>query len=132
MDLQTLRQPGWQNETVFYQIYPLGFCGAPLENDGAAVNRIQKVKEWIPHLKKLGVGAVYFCPVFDSDRHGYDTRDFRKIDCRLGSNEEFQEVCGATRWQGTMMDTGLRPTAPPTAWAETRARLSAKRAAICP
>ena len=90
MDLQTLRQPGWQNETVFYQIYPLGFCGAPLENDGAAVNRIQKVKEWIPHLKKLGVGAVYFCPVFDSDRHGYDTRDFRKIDCRLGSNEEFQ------------------------------------------
>ena len=100
MDLQTLRQPGWQNETVFYQIYPLGFCGAPLENDGAAVNRIQKVKEWIPHLKKLGVGAVYFCPVFDSDRHGYDTRDFRKIDCRLGSNEEFQEVCGALHQEG--------------------------------
>ena len=100
MDLQTLRQPGWQNETVFYQIYPLGFCGAPLENDGAAVNRIQKVKEWIPHLEKLGVGAVYFCPVFDSDRHGYDTRDFRKIDCRLGSNEEFQEVCGALHQEG--------------------------------
>ena len=70
---QNLRQPGWQNETVFYQIYPLGFCGAPLENDGQTVNRIAKVKDWLPHLVKLGVGAVYFCPVFDSDRHGYDT-----------------------------------------------------------
>ena len=92
---QNLRQPGWQNETVFYQIYPLGFCGAPLENDGQTVNRIGKVKEWIPHLAKLGVGAVYFCPVFDSDRHGYDTRDFKTIDPRLGSNQDFKEVCQA-------------------------------------
>ena len=24
----------WAYESVFYQIYPLGFCGAPFENDG--------------------------------------------------------------------------------------------------
>lgn len=77
----------------FYQIYPLGFCGAPKDNDENTVNRIAKVSEWIPHLKKLNINAVYFGPVFESDRHGYDTRDYSKIDCRLGSNEDFKNVC---------------------------------------
>ena len=90
----------WAQSAVFYQIYPMGFCGAPFENDGVQVNRIQKVKEWIPHLEKLGIGAVYFSPVFESDTHGYDTRDFKKIDCRLGSNQEFQEVCAALHQAG--------------------------------
>lgn len=37
--------------------------------------------------------AVYLSPIFESDRHGYDTRDYRKIDCRLGTNEDFAKVC---------------------------------------
>ncbi len=86
-------KPGWQKETVFYQIYPIGFCGAPLQNDGKTVSRILKVRDWVPHLQKLHVGAVYFSPVFESDAHGYDTRDYRKIDCRLGTNEDFKQVC---------------------------------------
>ena len=36
----------WANESVFYQIYPLGFCGAPKENDGVLVNRIGKIAAW--------------------------------------------------------------------------------------
>ena len=83
----------WAYESVFYQIYPLGFCGAPFENDGVEKPRIRKVEEWIPHIRKTGADAIYFSPVFESDTHGYNTRDFRKIDCRLGSNEDFAEVC---------------------------------------
>ena len=83
----------WAYESVFYQIYPLGFCGAPFENDGVEKSRILKVKEWIPHIREIGADAIYFSPVFESDTHGYNTRDFRKIDCRLGSNEDFAEVC---------------------------------------
>ena len=56
---------------VVYQIYPLGFCGAPKE----------------------GITSILFNPVFESDRHGYDTRNYTKIDCRLGTNEDFQKVC---------------------------------------
>lgn len=85
----------WANEQTFYQIYPLGFCGAPKENDGGVVPRIRKVLDWCDYLDGLGVGAVYFSPLFESDRHGYDTRDYRKIDCRLGGNEDFAAVCGA-------------------------------------
>ena len=84
----------WANESVFYQIYPLGFCGAPFENDGVQEHRINKVTDWIGHMSKLGINAIYFSPVFESDTHGYNTRDFRKIDCRLGTNEDFAKVCG--------------------------------------
>lgn len=90
----------WAFESVFYQIYPLGFCGAPEENDGVTCPRILKVLDWIPHLKRLGIDAVYFSPVFQSDRHGYDTRDFRQLDCRLGRNEDFRRVCGALHENG--------------------------------
>jgi len=85
----------WAYERVFYQFYPLGFTGAPFENDGVLSHRIRKVTGWIPHLKRLGIGAVYFSPVFESDTHGYNTRDYRKIDVRLGTNEDFREVCDA-------------------------------------
>ncbi len=90
----------WAYKSVFYQIYPLGFCGAPFENDGITVNRIKKVKDWIGHIKELGADAIYFSPVFESDTHGYNTRDFFKIDCRLGTNEDFKEVTRALHENG--------------------------------
>ena len=83
----------WAYESVLYQIYPLGFCGAPFENDGVLEHRILKVNDWIPHIKKLGADAIYFSPVFESDTHGYNTRDYTKIDTRLGTNEDFAQVC---------------------------------------
>ncbi len=90
----------WWQQSVFYQIYPLGFSGAPFENDGVTQSRILKVLDWIPHIKKLGVNALYFCPVFESDTHGYNTRDYTKIDCRLGTNEDFKKVCDALHEAG--------------------------------
>lgn len=90
----------WAYESVFYQIYPLGFCGAPFENDGILENRILKVLDWIPHMKRLGINAVYFGPVFESDTHGYNTRDYRRIDTRLGTNEDFRKVCDALHENG--------------------------------
>lgn len=90
----------WAYESVFYQIYPLGFCGAPFENDGVLTPRIRKVIDWIPHIKNLGANAIYFSPVFESDTHGYNTRDFRKIDVRLGTNEDFADVCQALHKEG--------------------------------
>ena len=85
----------WANQSVFYHIYPLGFCGAPQYNDwsGECVPRIKKVIEWIPHFKRLRINAIYFGPIFESTEHGYDTSDYRKIDRRLGTNQDFKEVC---------------------------------------
>ena len=85
----------WFDEAVIYQIYPLGLCGAPLENDGALVPRIRRVLDWVDHIKDLGADTVLFNPLFESDKHGYDTRDYNTLDCRLGSNEDFKAVCDA-------------------------------------
>ena len=90
----------WFEEAVFYQIYPLGFCGAPFENDGVPADRILKVLDWIPHIKKLGCNAIYFSPVFESDTHGYNTRDYGLIDTRLGTNDDFKKVVDALHKEG--------------------------------
>ena len=83
------------NECIFYHIYPLGFTDAPKKNEGKVTSapRINKISEHIPHMLKLGINALYLGPVFESVYHGYDTADYRKLDTRLGTNEDFEEFC---------------------------------------
>lgn len=90
----------WYDEALFYQIYPLGLCAAPKENDGQLVSRLPKIADWIPHLQKLGVNCVFFNPLFESDRHGYDTRDYFKLDTRLGTNEDLKQLSKALHEAG--------------------------------
>lgn len=90
----------WAYNGVFYQIYPIGFCGAPVHNDGECVPRIRKLLDWSEYLGNLGIDSILLNPIFESDNHGYDTRDFRQIDCRLGTNEDFAEVCQSLHEHG--------------------------------
>lgn len=90
----------WVYNSVFYQIYPIGFCGAPVHNDGECVPRIRKLIDWSEYLGDLGVDSILLNPIFESDNHGYDTRDFRKIDCRLGTNEDFADVSTSLHQHG--------------------------------
>ena len=90
----------WFTQSIFYQFYPLGVCGAPWQNQGQQSHAIASLVDWIPHLQRLGINAVYFSPVFDSDAHGYDTRDYLRIDPRLGTNEDFAVLCRALHGQG--------------------------------
>ena len=92
----------WFDEAVIYQIYPLGLCGAPDENDGVTAHRILRLADWAEHIRRLGADTVLFNPVFDSDRHGYDTRDYFTVDPRLGTNADLAQVCRVFH------DTGLR------------------------
>ena len=41
-----------------------------------------------------------FNPLFESDAHGYDTRDYNKVDCRLGTNDDLRQVCAALHAAG--------------------------------
>lgn len=92
----------WFDEAVIYQIYPLGLCGAPDENDGVTAHRILRLADWAEHIKLLGADTVLLNPVFDSDRHGYDTRDYFTVDPRLGTNGDLAQVCRVFH------DAGLR------------------------
>lgn len=90
----------WFDESVIYQIYPLGLCGAPLQNDGIASHRILKLMDWIDHIKDLGADTILFNPLFESDAHGYDTRDYYRVDTRLGTNDDLKSVCSAIHKAG--------------------------------
>ena len=35
----------WAYNETFYQIYPIGFCGAPVHNDGVPAHRILKLRK---------------------------------------------------------------------------------------
>ena len=85
----------WFDKSVIYQIYPLGLCGAPRENDGVQEHRILRLLDWVEHIQKVGANTVLLNPLFDSDRHGYDTRDYNRVDPRLGTKEDLQKVCDA-------------------------------------
>lgn len=80
----------WYQQAVFYHIYPLGLLNAPKENcEEKTADRLTELEQWIPHMKELNCTALYIGPIFESSKHGYDTRDFRRIDRRLGTNEGF-------------------------------------------
>ncbi len=81
----------WYEKAVFYHMYPLGMTGAPLENspNTPVVHRFEELNKWVPHMKDLGCTALYIGPLFESSSHGYDTRDYRLTDRRLGDNEDF-------------------------------------------
>lgn len=91
---------GYINESIIYNIYPLGFCGAPRDNDGKLVYRLDKIYDCIEHLKKMSVNVIVFNPLFESSRHGYDTIDYRKVDCRLGDNDSFKKICNTLHENG--------------------------------
>ncbi len=87
-------KPTWAADAVFYHIYPLGFCGAPARNDfsAAPVDRLGRISQWLPHMRALGVNALYLGPLFESSAHGYDTADYSTVDRRLGSNANLSRL----------------------------------------
>ena len=81
----------WYDEAIFYHIYPLGLTGAPKENTyGEPEHRLNTLLPWIDHIKSIGCNAIYIGPLFESVGHGYETTDYKKLDCRLGDNQDLK------------------------------------------
>ena len=101
----------WFEDSLVYQIYPLGLLGAPFENshNGEVVHRLPALAGWIGHLKRLGVTCVLLNPVFQSGSHGYDTWDFLTVDRRLGTNDDLSDLVAAFHAAGikVALDTVL-------------------------
>lgn len=79
----------WYDEAIFYHIYPFGLTNSPKENNyGEVEHRLNTVLPWISHIKEIGCNAIYIGPLFESVGHGYETTDYKKLDCRLGDNKD--------------------------------------------
>lgn len=80
----------WYDGAVFYHIYPIGMTGAPRTNTfEAGEHRLNKLLDWLPHIKAIDCDAIYIGPLFESVAHGYETADYKKLDSRLGDNNDF-------------------------------------------
>lgn len=91
----------WYNEAIFYHIYPLGLTGTPKQNDYTEpVHRLNTLLPWISHIKEIGCNALYIGPLFESVGHGYETTNYKKLDSRLGTNEDLTAFVKACHEQG--------------------------------
>ncbi|MBN9503088.1 MAG: hypothetical protein BGO01_08015 [Armatimonadetes bacterium 55-13] len=125
---QPFMTPHWVEKTVFYQIFPDRFANGDRSNDPADVmpwdgkptysNRFGGdavgVQKHLDYLSKLGIGAIYFNPVFRSpSNHRYDATDYKTVDPEFGSNQEFFDLAKAMHGRGirTVMDFAFNHTA---------------------
>lgn len=91
----------WYDEAIFYHIYPLGLTDAPKENPyGEPVHRLNTLLPWILHIKNIGCNAIYIGPLFESVGHGYETTDYKKLDSRLGTNEDLTNFVAKCHEEG--------------------------------
>lgn len=79
----------WWQEVVVYQIYPRSFK----DSNGDGIGDIRGMIEELDYLEKLGVGAIWLSPVYQSpnDDNGYDISDYEAIMDEFGTMEDMDE-----------------------------------------
>ncbi|MBS1723142.1 MAG: DUF3459 domain-containing protein [Armatimonadetes bacterium] len=113
--------PGWVEKSIVYQIFPDRFANGDKSNDPKDVQPwngtptyanwfggdIAGVRQHLGHLKEMGVGCIYFNPIFEGpSNHRYETTDYLKVDHRFGTNKEFAALTSDLHKQGvrTILD----------------------------
>ncbi|NHN57063.1 DUF3459 domain-containing protein [Calidifontibacter sp. DB0510] len=95
------REPEWVEHALWWHVYPLGFLGA--DTTGAVRSGSRTLRDlipWLDYVQALGLNGIALGPIFESATHGYDTRDYFRIDSRLGSEEDFAALVAACRERG--------------------------------
>lgn len=102
-----VREPGWVEHAIWWQIYPLGFVGAPQTHpqpeqgdDSPVAHRLERIIGWLDYAVELGVSGISLGPIFQSETHGYDTTDYFTIDSRLGDLEDFTRLVDEAHRRG--------------------------------
>lgn len=90
----------WVDHAVWWHVYPLGFCGAPIHREQTVGPRLRRLSGWLDYAIELGTSGLLLGPVFESTSHGYDSVDQFRIDPRLGDDEDFDHLIAGCRERG--------------------------------
>lgn len=78
--------PEWAKGKVVYEIFLRSFY----DTDGDGKGDLKGLTTKLDYLKELGVDIIWLTPIFDSPSyHGYDIKDYKKINPDYGTNEDF-------------------------------------------
>jgi alpha-glucosidase len=99
--------PDWWRQAVVYQVYPRSFADA----DGDGLGDIRGITSRVPYLASLGVDALWLSPFYPSALAdgGYDVADYRNVDPRLGTLEDFDELVAAAHGAGLKLIVDIVP-----------------------
>lgn len=97
----------WWRQAVVYQVYPRSFADA----DGDGLGDIPGITSRVPYLAGLGVDAVWLSPFYPSALAdgGYDVADYRDVDPRLGTLEDFDAMVAALHAAGIRVVVDIVP-----------------------
>lgn len=106
----------WWKKSVVYQVYPQSFKDS--NNDG--VGDIRGIIEKLPYIKRLGADVIWLNPIYESPNvdNGYDISDYRAIQKRYGTMEDFEELLGKAHELGIriIMDLVVNHTSDQHKW----------------
>ncbi|GAA2294782.1 glycoside hydrolase family 13 protein [Streptomyces kunmingensis] len=103
----TPNEADWWRQAVIYQVYPRSFA----DSDGDGLGDIAGVTSRLPHLADLGVDAVWLSPFYPSELAdgGYDVADYRDVDPRLGTLDDFDAMVAAAHGLGLKIMVDIVP-----------------------
>ena len=113
----------WWKQAVVYQVYPRSFYDA----NGDGLGDIKGVTERMGYLRELGIDAIWLSPFYPSPLvdGGYDVADYRDVDPRLGTLEDFDAMCAAAHEAGMKVVVDIVPNHTSTEHEWFRAALAA-------
>ncbi|UXM90634.1 glycoside hydrolase family 13 protein [Paenarthrobacter sp. JL.01a] len=102
-----MADPNWWRQAAVYQIYPRSFYDA----NGDGLGDIKGITAKVPYLQELGVDAVWLSPFYPSALAdgGYDVDDYRNVDPKLGTLEDFDEMAAALHAAGIKLVVDIVP-----------------------
>ncbi|WP_411375045.1 glycoside hydrolase family 13 protein [Arthrobacter sp. MPF02] len=106
-DAEHLADPNWWRQASVYQIYPRSFA----DSNGDGIGDINGILAKVPYLKALGIDAVWLSPFYPSALAdgGYDVDDYRNVDPRLGTLEDFDAMASALHAAGIKLIVDIVP-----------------------
>lgn len=97
----------WWKQAVVYQVYPRSFYDA----NGDGLGDIKGITAHMDYLRALGINAIWLSPFYPSPLAdgGYDVADYRNVDPRLGTLEDFDEMAAAAHAAGIKVIVDIVP-----------------------
>ncbi|MFD1713015.1 glycoside hydrolase family 13 protein [Amnibacterium flavum] len=97
----------WWRQAAVYQIYPRSFADA----NGDGIGDLAGVTSRVQYLQELGIDAVWLSPFYPSALAdgGYDVADYRDVDPRLGTLDDFDAMLAALHAVGIRVVVDIVP-----------------------